>query len=69
MAILQTIQCDICGARQTENTHGEGFVGWGAVHGFKLNDAVNPCLCPTCLTNLIPVVVKMREAHEQKETK
>lgn len=66
MAILQTIRCDICDEHAVEKSHGDGFVGWGTVQGFKLNDTPHPCLCPRCLAELIPVVVAMREKHEPK---
>lgn len=47
--INRAIECDVCGAVQSEGEHGGGFEGWGALHGIQLNNVPNPCLCPDCL--------------------
>jgi hypothetical protein len=44
--ILRTITCDVCGNSATETTPGEGWPGWGALQGIKLNGVDNPNLCP-----------------------
>lgn len=43
----QTISCDIPGCNESGvDTDGQGFHGWGALHGISLNGTPNPCLCP-----------------------
>jgi len=46
MPMLRTIVCDICGKRETEIAFGNGFIGWGAFQGIKLDGVDNPSLCP-----------------------
>lgn len=47
--IKRTIQCDVCGKQEEEQTQETGWRGWGAIHGVIFNDAPNPVLCPECL--------------------
>lgn len=63
MAELRIIKCDIkgCKAQQTETQPGEGWAGWGALHGIALNGIPNPHLCPAHLFQLAEFVDKLEE--------
>ena len=61
MAILTKATCDICGKTQTEEAHGSGFPGWGALHGIVLNGVANPWLCPKHLHQVAKFVDQLTE--------
>ena len=50
--ILRTIKCDICNEQLLETNNGDGFPGWGALHGISLDNVDNPSLCPQCLREI-----------------
>ena len=56
MAILKTIECDVCKWSLPEHTPNAGFQGWGAIQGVQLNGVDNPTLCPVCLGKVMPVI-------------
>jgi hypothetical protein len=58
MSITRTIQCDCCGAAQTEAPPDAGWPGWGAVHGVVWDGSANPSLCPECLGKVMAFMDK-----------
>lgn len=63
MAILRVIKCDVCGKEQVEEQINGGWVGWGALHGIKLNDTENPSLCPPCLNKVAKFINNLTEGN------
>lgn len=57
--IIRTIKCSVCGCMEMEKKAGEGWVGWGALHGIELNGQPNPSLCPRHLTLAADFVDRM----------
>lgn len=62
--IRAIIECDICGKQQPEAAPGEGYPGWGAVHGAALDGVPNPNLCPEHLGAVMTLVDRMK--NEEK---
>lgn len=60
---LRTITCDIPGCRQRyeETAPGDGFPGWGQLHGISLNEISNPLLCPGHLAKLAAYTDSLKE--------
>lgn len=56
MAILKTIECDVCKFSIPEPSANAGFQGWGAIQGVQLNGIDNPTLCPFCLGRVMQVI-------------
>lgn len=60
MTILRTIKCDVCGTSQTEENAGDGWQGWGALHGISLDGVENPSLCNECLNRTASYVDSLK---------
>ena len=52
MGVERTNRCDVCGIIEEEEHFGDGWAGWGALHGIVLNGVENPSICPRCLTKV-----------------
>jgi hypothetical protein len=55
------IVCDVCNKMVTEDNEGEGFPGWGALQGIKLEGVANPNLCPEHLKIVADLVAKLKD--------
>ena len=60
--ILRLVACDIpgCSARHEETTPGEGYPGWGQLHGIVLNGTSNPLLCPKHLAKVADYIDNLK---------
>lgn len=63
MPLLQTIRCDVCGKQETGTEAGQGFKGWGALHGIVLDGVPNPTLCPDHLHAAADFIDAMKYAQ------
>ena len=62
MPILRQITCDICGKNEIEKVFGEGWIGWGQIHG-KIDDKGNTdfALCPEHLEDIFKIALELKE--------
>ena len=60
MSILRTIKCDVCGKEQTEKTPNQGWSGWGALQGVKMDEIDNPNLCPEDLAKIADFIDEVK---------
>lgn len=60
---LRLVTCDIpgCPRRYEEAAPGEGFPGWGQLHGIALNGISNPLLCPEHLAKVAAYTDTLKE--------
>lgn len=67
MAQLRTVYCDIEGCKQKheEKSYGDGWPGWGQLHGINLNGNVAPMLCPKHLEYIADFVDRL--GHREDE--
>lgn len=62
--ILRTITCEVCGQTYTEEAHGNGFPGWGALQGITLDGVDNPTLCPAHKAVLADCLDQLKQQHQ-----
>jgi len=62
MPILRQITCDVCGKIATEEVFGDGWKGWGQIHG-KIDDKGNTdfALCPEHLEDIFKIALELKE--------
>lgn len=58
--ILRTVKCAICGAVETEQAQGLGWVGWSGIVGVNLDGDDNPQLCPKHTAELMNIIDRMK---------
>jgi hypothetical protein len=59
--ILKIVTCDICGESYRELKYGEGFPGWGQLHGIALDGVPDPYFCPEHLAEISDFVCQLKE--------
>ena len=53
MAVISTIQCDVCGNTAHEPEPNAGWLGWGSIQGVAFNGVSNPSLCHECIAEIM----------------